>query len=117
MKILFCGDIVGKSGRDAVIAHLPDIKEKLQPDCIIINGENAAHGFGITAAICKDLYKAGVNVITTGNHAFDNREIMNYMSSDKSIIRPINYPPTTAGNGFTIYTTPRGQKVLVVNVM
>jgi metallophosphoesterase (TIGR00282 family) len=117
MKILFCGDIVGKSGRDAVIHHLPSIKEKLQPDCIIINGENAAHGFGITAAICKDLYKAGVNVITTGNHAFDNREIMNYMSSDKSIIRPINYPPTTAGSGFTIYTTPRGQKVLVVNVM
>lgn len=117
MKILFCGDIVGKSGRDAVVAHLPLIKEKLQPDCIIINGENAAHGFGITAAICKDLYKAGVNVITTGNHAFDNREIMNYMSSDKSIIRPINYPPTTAGSGFTIFTTPRGQKVLVVNVM
>jgi len=117
MKILFFGDIVGKSGRDAVVAHLPLIKQKLNPDCIIINGENAAHGFGITAAICKDLYKAGVHVITTGNHAFDNREIMNYMNGDKNIIRPINYPATTAGSGFMIYTTPRGQKVLVVNVM
>jgi metallophosphoesterase (TIGR00282 family) len=117
MKILFCGDIVGKSGRDAVITNIPLLKQKLNLDCIIVNGENSAHGFGITASICKDLYKVGVNVITTGNHAFDNRDIMSHMSTDKNIIRPINYPATAPGNGFVIHTTPRGQKILVVNVM
>lgn len=117
MRILCCGDIVGKAGRDVLCQHLPYLKEALRVDCVIVNGENAAHGFGITAGIVKDLYKAGVDVITTGNHAFDNRDIMATMNSDKMLIRPINYPPATPGRGLTIFQTAKGKKILVVNVM
>ncbi len=117
MRILFCGDVVGQSGRDVVIKNLPLLNEKLKLDCVIVNAENAAHGFGITAGICRDLYKAGTHVISTGNHAFDHRDIMAHMNSDKNIIRPINYPAATPGRGYTVFTTPRGKKVLVVNVM
>jgi hypothetical protein len=117
MRLLFCGDIVGKSGRDVVVANIPTLRQSLKLDCVIVNGENAAHGFGITSGICNDLYKAGVDIITTGNHVFDNRDIMNHLNSDKKIIRPVNYPATAPGRGFTIFTTPRGQKILVVNVM
>ncbi len=117
MRILFCGDIVGKSGRDCMAAHLPGLRSQLRLDCVIANGENAAHGFGITSSIANDLFKMGVDVITTGNHVFDNRDIMPYLSSEKRIVRPINYPQTAPGRGFTIMTTQRGAKILVVNVM
>lgn len=117
MKILFCGDIVGKAGRDVVHALIPQLKKEYHLNCVIVNGENAAHGFGITASICKDLYKHGVDVITTGNHAFDNREIMSTFNSDTKIVRPLNYPQGTPGRGFTVFTTQRGEKILIVNVM
>lgn len=117
MKILFCGDVVGKSGRDVLLSHIAQLKRDLSVDCVIANGENAAHGFGITSAICQDFYKAGVDVITTGNHVFDNKDVWAYLTQNKSIIRPINYPETAPGKGFTIFATPRGKKILVVNVM
>lgn len=117
MKILFCGDIVGASGRQIVLSKLPFLKTQLNLDVIIVNAENAAHGFGLTQGICHDLFKAGVDVITTGNHAFDHREIMPYMDHEKRLIRPLNYPKQTPGRGFTIISTLKGQKVLVVNLM
>ena len=90
MRILIVGDVVGKSGRNAVDEHLPGLRERLKLDFIIVNGENAAHGFGITDKICQQLYAAGADVITTGNHVWDQREIMNYIDSDPKLLRPLN---------------------------
>src|SRR5690606_27823778 len=103
--------------RDAIIQHLPDIKRDHKIDCVIINAENAAHGFGVTAQICDDLYKAGADCLTTGNHVWDQREIMSYIDSAPKLIRPLNFPDGTPGRGHTIIQTPRGEKVLVVNLM
>ncbi len=82
-----------------------------------MNGENAAAGFGITAKICAELHEAGVDCITTGNHAWDQREIIPYIAQDKRLLRPINFPPGTPGWGANLFQTPRGQKVVVINVM
>jgi metallophosphoesterase (TIGR00282 family) len=117
MKIVFIGDIVGRSGREALECYLPHIKEKLQPDFIIANGENAAHGFGITAKICQDLYAIGVDCITTGNHIWDQKEIMTYIDSDPRLIRPINYPAGTVGRGASVFTLQDGRSILVINAM
>lgn len=117
MKLLFLGDIVGRNAREAVIDRLPGLREKLGLDGVIVNAENAAHGFGITAQICNDLYKAGVDCITTGNHVWDQREIIPYIGNDPKLLRPLNYPPTTPGNGVCTFETRKGHKVMVVNVM
>jgi metallophosphoesterase (TIGR00282 family) len=93
------------------------LKEKFQPDLIIVNGENAAHGFGITSTICRELYSLGIDVITLGNHAWDQKEIISTIDGDERLLRPINSPPKTPGRGAKIYTTLKGHKVLVVNVM
>ena len=117
MRILFCGDIVGRAGRDVVIEHLPWLRETLGLDFIIANGENAAHGFGITNKICQELYDAGADVITTGNHVWDKREIISHIDGDRRLLRPINYPKGTPGRGVGVYDAKGGRKVLVVNVM
>ena len=117
MNILFCGDVVGRSGRDAIVQHLPDLRRRLALDFVIVNGENAAHGFGITEKICAELYGAGADVITTGNHVWDQREIIGYVDSDPRLLRPVNYPAGTPGRGSGVYEAPRGRRVLVVNVM
>lgn len=117
MRLLFFGDIVGRSGRDALLAKLPWIRATLRPDCIIVNAENAAHGFGVTKKICQDLLSAGVHVITLGNHTWDQREIISYIENEKRLIRPLNYPKTTPGHGFTTVTTADGKTVLVINAM
>lgn len=117
MKILFCGDVVARSGRDALKKYIPQLRQQLQLDFIVVNGENAAHGFGITPAICQEMYDLGIDVITTGNHVWNQKEIIPYMSSDKKLLRPINYPAQTPGYGYGIYETASHQKVLVVNVM
>lgn len=117
MKILFVGDVVGRSGRDAVIKHLPALKKDLKIDATIVNGENAAHGVGITPSICEELYGAGADVITTGNHVWDQREIIPYIAKDAKLLRPTNFPKGTVGNGYYIHTTDDGQKILVVNAM
>jgi len=117
MKILFCGDVVGRSGRDAVLAHLPTLRQQLDPDFIVVNGENAAGGFGITSEICKKFYAAGVDVITGGNHSWDNREILTHIDGDPRLLRPCNYPKGAPGRGDSVFTTRSGQKVMVFNVM
>lgn len=117
MRLLFCGDIVGRSGRDIVHKEIPRLREQLNLDCVIINGENAAHGFGITASICQGLYNVGVDVITTGNHIWDQKEVIGTIEQDKFLLRPLNYPPQTPGRGHTIFTTSKGQTVLVMNAM
>lgn len=117
MRILYCGDIVGRSGREAVLDFLPRLKQELSLDFIITNGENSAHGFGITKSICQELFQAGVDVITTGNHIWDQREVFNYIDQEKRLIRPINYPATSPGKGFIVATSRTGKKVLVINAM
>ncbi|MBI36559.1 MAG: TIGR00282 family metallophosphoesterase [Alphaproteobacteria bacterium] len=117
MNILFCGDVVGRAGREVVNQHLPDLKKQLQLDFIIINGENAANGFGITKEICENLYESGADVITTGNHVWDQKEIIGQIDNDPRLLRPANYPAGTPGRGSNVYSTKKGQKVLVINVM
>ncbi|MSO81125.1 MAG: YmdB family metallophosphoesterase [Alphaproteobacteria bacterium] len=117
MKILVCGDVVGRSGRDAVCGLLPALREALALDFVVVNGENAAHGFGITDKICAQLYEAGTDVITTGNHVWDQREVIAYIGNDKRLLRPANFPPGTPGRGWGVYETRRGKRVLVMNVM
>ncbi len=117
MKVLFCGDIVGRSGREAVINNVPRLRRDLGLDFVVVNGENAAGGFGITRKICDDLYGAGVDCITTGNHVWDQRDIIGYIAQDKRLLRPLNYPPGTPGWGANLFETPRSQKIVVINVM
>jgi metallophosphoesterase (TIGR00282 family) len=117
MNILFCGDVVGRAGRDAIVEHLPDLRRRLALDFVVVNGENAARGFGITDKICADLYAAGADVITTGNHVWDQRDIIGQIDGDPRLLRPVNYPAGTPGRGANVYEASRGRRVLVVNVM
>lgn len=117
MRLLFLGDLVGRNARDAVIERLPELRRSRQIDCVIVNAENSANGFGITPQICHDLYAAGVDVITTGNHIWDQREIIPHIERDERLLRPANFPETTPGRGATVVETARGQKVLVINIM
>ena len=84
MRILFIGDVFGRSGRESLEKHLPDLKAKLSPDVVIVNGENAANGAGITGKICEEFYRWGAHVITSGNHIWDQREILPYIERDKN---------------------------------
>ena len=117
MKLVYFGDVMGKSGRTGINTHLPSIIEKLAPDFIMLNGENAAHGFGITEKICTQFFNLGVDVITTGNHVWDQREIINYIVKEPRLLRPLNYPQHTPGEGFGIFEARNGVKILVGQVM
>ena len=117
MKILYCGDVVGRPGREAVIKNVPILREEHKIDMVVVNAENAAHGFGLTPSICKDFFNIGVDGITTGNHVFDQKEIVPFLDSDKRIIRPLNYPSGTIGRGSMILETKEGKKLLVAQVM
>lgn len=117
MKILYFGDVIGRPGRTALLDGLAEIRADLAPDFIMANGENSAHGFGITERICNQFFEAGIDVITTGNHVWDQRDIMNYIDKDPRLLRPINYPEGTPGGGSGIFETRNGKKVLVINPM
>jgi hypothetical protein len=117
MNILFIGDIVGRRGRECVMERLPSLRKDLALDFVIANGENAAAGFGITGKICRELYDVGVDVITTGNHVWDQRETLSYIESDDRLLRPINFPSGTPGRGAWLYENSKGQRVLVLNAM
>lgn len=114
LRILFLGDIVGEPGRKAVISRLSAIKAEEEIDFIIANGENAAGGRGITPKISIDLLRAGVAVITTGDHVWDQVEIMDFMEMEPRVLRPINYPPGVPGGGSIVLDTAKG-KVAVMN--
>ena len=117
MKILFLGDVVGRSGREAIQGNLKEIQRQNQIDFTIVNGENAAGGFGITEDICKDFYSAGVNVITTGNHLWDQKEISKYIDQDNHLLKPYNSPEGTPGIGFNTYNIVENKKIVVVNML
>ena len=117
MRLMFMGDIVGRSGRDALVAELPALRRELGLDFVVINGENAAGGFGITAAICDDIFDAGADVITLGNHSWDQREALVHIEREARLIRPANYPAGTPGRGATLVEAQSGARVLVVNAL
>ena len=117
MKLLFCGDVVGKSGRKIINDCLPKLKRQFALDMIIVNGENAAHGFGISPKIYAELCRAGADVITLGNHSFDKADIFPILESESNIIRPLNCPENTIGKGSCLFTAPTGVRVAVVQLL
>ena len=118
MNILILGDIMGPSGREAIIKKLPDLIKKKAIDFVIVNGENAADsGGGITKKNTEEFFKAGADVITTGNHVWDQNETMEFITSEKRLLRPQNLPEGTPGNGFGIFNSKNNKKVAVINLM
>ncbi|HZS17453.1 MAG TPA: TIGR00282 family metallophosphoesterase [Candidatus Udaeobacter sp.] len=115
LTVLMLGDIVGEPGRSAVIARLPELKEKYSLDFIIVNAENAAGGRGITGRITIDLLRAGVSVITTGDHVWDQKEILAFIETEPRLLRPLNYPDGAPGGGSIVLETGKG-KIGVINV-
>jgi 2',3'-cyclic-nucleotide 2'-phosphodiesterase len=115
LTVLFLGDVVGEPGRSAVIARLPGLKAQYGADFVVVNGENAAGGRGITGKIAIDLLRAGVSVITTGDHIWDQKDIVAFIGTEPRLLRPINYPEGAPGAGSIVLETPKG-KVGVINV-
>ena len=117
MRLLFLGDLVGRGGRNAVIERLPALIADHKLDFVIVNGENAAGGFGITEDILQSVLDAGADVVTSGNHAFDQREALVFAARQERFLRPLNYPPGAPGRGAGLYMARTGARVLVVNLM
>jgi len=117
MRMLILGDVVGRSGRAVVMQRLPDLRKRWKLDFVAVNGENAAGGFGITESILVDLLDAGADVVTLGNHAFDQKEALVFIERQPRLLRPINYPPGTPGRGSGLYKAANGADVLVINAM
>jgi metallophosphoesterase (TIGR00282 family) len=117
MRILFVGDVVGRTGRQAVTQHLPGLRARWRLDLVVVNGENAAGGFGITEKIFEELTAAGADVVTLGNHSFDQREALVFIERTPHLLRPANYPEGTPGRGTAIVETAAGARVLVMNLM
>lgn len=117
MRLLFLGDVMGRAGREVVAERLPELIERCRFDFVIVNGENASHGRGITEAHYEVLRDAGADVVTLGDHAFDQRELMTAIERHDTLIRPINFPPGAPGRGATMVTGRNGHQVLVVNAL
>jgi metallophosphoesterase (TIGR00282 family) len=117
MRILFVGDVVGRSGRIVVYERLPGLVEKWKLDLVVVNGENAAGGFGITESIYRELVEAGADAITLGNHAWDQKEALVFIERAPKLVRPINYPAGTPGRGAAVVEAKNGARVLVINAM
>ena len=117
MRVLFLGDIVGRAARNAVIEQVPALREEFALDFIVVNCENAAGGFGVTPAICDDLFAAGIDVLTTGNHVWDKREIIPYIEATPRLLRPLNMAEGTPGNGSISLTAANGSRLVVINAI
>jgi hypothetical protein len=117
MNILFLGDVVGRTGREAVVAALPDLRRRLALDLVVVNAENASHGFGLAPEMADALFAAGADCLTLGNHAWDRKEIIPYIAREPRLVRPANYPPGTPGQGSFVVVLADGRKALILNVM
>jgi metallophosphoesterase (TIGR00282 family) len=117
LRILFIGDVVGRSGRDAIVEHLPTAIADWKIDLAIVNGENAAGGFGITEAIYNDFIDAGADAVTLGNHSWNQKEALVFIERAPRLVRPINYMPGTPGRGAALIETRNGQRALVINAL
>jgi len=116
VKLLFIGDIIGKPGREALSRELHRIVDRHRVDLVIANGENAAGGFGLTAETAQELFKCGVQMLTSGNHIWDKKDALEYIKREERIVRPANYPEGTPGRGATIVKTPGGVKIGILNL-
>jgi hypothetical protein len=117
LRLLYVGDIVGRSGRAALFERLAGLRDRLRLDVVIVNGENAAAGFGITPKICDEMLAAGVDVVTTGNHVWDQKEVVGYIAQQPRLLRPLNMQPGTPGNGVAEIRTRDGRRLVVVQLM
>jgi metallophosphoesterase (TIGR00282 family) len=117
MRILFLGDVVGRTGRDTLCAKLPELRAILAAELVIVNAENASHGFGLAPDMAQAMFAAGADVITLGNHAWDRKELIPFMAGQPRVIRPLNYPPGTPGAGLVVVDVAGGRRALVINVM
>ncbi|TDA69465.1 MAG: TIGR00282 family metallophosphoesterase [Clostridia bacterium] len=116
MRIIAIGDIVGRPGRKAIGSLLPGLRTEYRPDLVIANAENAAGGNGLTREVADELFEAGIDVLTSGNHIWDKKEIYNFIGDRERLLRPANYPPDTPGHGFCLVPLVRGVKVAVINL-
>ena len=117
MRLIFLGDVVGRAGRDALARELPLLKQRYRPDLVVVNGENAAHGFGITEDIFLGFLAAGADAVTLGNHAFDQREALIFIERYPNLLRPVNWPKGCPGRGSALIDTASGRRVLVMQAM
>jgi len=117
IRLLFIGDVVGRSGRAAVLEQVPLLRARWELDFVIVNGENAAGGFGLTETLLEEFLAVGVDAVTLGNHAFDQREALVFIERQPRLIRPVNFPIGTPGRGATVVENAKGTRLLVVNVM
>lgn len=117
MRLLFIGDMCGRSGREKVFEELPGLRKRLEVDFVIVNGENAAGGFGITEEILHQTLEAGADVVTTGNHVWDQKEALSFCERHEAFIRPANYPAGTPGKGANLFEADNGARIMVMNLM
>ncbi|MGH7015878.1 MAG: TIGR00282 family metallophosphoesterase [Caulobacteraceae bacterium] len=119
MRFAFFGDVIGRSGREGLSKHLPDLRRRLQIEFVIVNAENAAAGFGITESTAAELFASGADCLTLGNHAWDQKEALTYIVREPRLLRPLNYPPMSdaPGRGAQLFETAAGRRVLVINLL
>lgn len=117
MRILFLGDVMGRSGRDAVSHHLPELRDSLKLDFVVVNGENATAGMGLSPEHAKLILDAGADCITLGDHAFDQKDMMSFIEKEPRVLRPLNYAKQAPGKGVRVFDAPAGKKVLVAQVL
>lgn len=117
MRILFCGDIVGRAGRQAVLTHTPELRKELKLDVVVANADNAAGGFGVTPDVCRELVENGVDVITGGDHIWDQKETASYLAKEPRLLRPHNFPASVPGSGVHLHTLTNGKKLLVIHTL
>jgi metallophosphoesterase (TIGR00282 family) len=119
MRFAFFGDVIGRTGREGLAEHLPGLRRRLGLEFVIVNAENAAAGFGITEATARDLFDAGADCLTLGNHAWDQKEALTYIVRETRLIRPLNYPPFAhaPGRGAQMFETASGKRILVINLL
>src|SRR5258705_2480419 len=119
MRFAFFGDIVGRSGREGLAEHLPALRRRLALEFVIVNAENAAAGFGITENTARELFDAGADCLTLGNHSWDQKEALTYIVGEPGLIRPLNYPVLSdaPGRGSQLFETGRGHRIVVINLL
>src|ERR1700752_2615417 len=119
MRFAFFGDVVGRAGRDGIADHLPGLRKRLGLEFVSVNAENAAAGFGITENTARELFDAGADCLTLGNHPWDQKEALTYIVREPRLIRPLNYPAMSKapGRGAQLFEAPGGQQILVINLL
>lgn len=117
LNILVIGDILGRAGRRALSDHLPGLIDQHRIDFVVANGENLAHGFGLTERVADEMFAIGVNVLTNGNHCWDQREFLDLINEDDRYVRPMNFSPAAPGRGWTVQETAAGYRIAVINLI